>query len=117
MPFQKGQSGNPGGRPHTKDWAEALRIVGNQNTPEGKTKLRTLAEAVYAAALAGDMDAVKEIGNRRDGRPKAEAEVNVTHGWSAAFLNALRSANNARAISDQGGEIIDLNPLPAKPGR
>jgi hypothetical protein len=115
MPFQKGNRVNPGGRPQRKDWADMLRIVGNEKGPDGKRKLRLLAEKVYDLALAGDMEATKEIGNRRDGRPKAEAEVNVTHGWSGAFLDALRKANDARAITDQGGEIIDLTPLPPEP--
>jgi hypothetical protein len=60
MPFQKGNRANPGGRPQRKDWADMLRIVGNEKTPEGKRKLRLLA-------------------------------------------------------TDQGGEIIDLTPLPAEP--
>jgi len=78
MPFQKGNRVNPGGRPQRKDWADMLRIVGNQKGPDGKRKLRLLAEKVYELALAGDMEAVKEIGNRRDGRPKAEADEVAT---------------------------------------
>lgn len=109
--WAKGVSGNPGGRPQRKDWAEALRIVGNEKGLDGKRKLRLLAEKVYDLALAGDMEAVKEIGNRRDGRPKQEGELNVNHGWTAAFAAALRSANEPQAITDRSkGEIIDLKP-------
>ena len=116
MPFQKGNRVNPGGRPKMKDWADMLRIVGNQKGPDGKRKLRLLAEKVYDLALAGDMEATKEIGNRRDGRPKQEGELNVNVGWTAQFLTALRSANEPQAITDRTkGEVIDLAPLPAEP--
>lgn len=108
MPFKKGQSGNPGGQWAKKDWAEQLRIVGNEKTPEGKRKLRALAEKVFDAAMAGDMDAVREIANRRDGRPKAEGELNVNFGLSDRFLAAVRAAANP--VLRDGGRVIDVVP-------
>ena len=108
MPFQKGNRANPGGRPQRKDWADMLRIVGNEKGPDGKRKLRLLAEKVYDLALAGDREAMKESGNRRYGRPKQEGELNINHGWTAQFLAALRSANEPRALPHP--ETIELRP-------
>lgn len=78
MAFQKGQSGNPGGRANDKSqWRDALNIAVKRNY----TDTRALAEdsqapmlAVIAAqcvldAAGGDMSATKEIGDRLDGKP------------------------------------------------
>ncbi len=73
MPFQKGQSGNPGGKPKQKDWAAALRISVSE-TKGDKTKLRHIAEKVVELAIEGEMAAVKEIGDRLDGKPAQSVE-------------------------------------------
>lgn len=72
MPFQKGQSGNPQGRPNERPWRDMLMLALNERTGEGKAdpkKLRRVAEAVVDAAMKGDMQAAKEIGDRLDGKP------------------------------------------------
>lgn len=46
--------------------------------PEKKAKkLRKIAQAVVNAAIAGDMQAAKEIGDRLDGKPRQEIEATV----------------------------------------
>ena len=69
MPFKKGQSGNPGGRVKDKPWIDALRIESKALDKKGRPKLRVLAEKVFEMALAGDMAAIREIGDRLDGKP------------------------------------------------
>lgn len=66
MAFQKGKSGNPGGRPKDKPWADALRLA---LMADDKKRLRAIAEKCTAAAEGGDMQAIKEIGDRLDGKP------------------------------------------------
>ena len=74
--FTKGESGNPGGRPKSKLWREAileaLNAAGNGN---GK-KLRLLAKKIVEQALAGDVSAMREIGDRIDGKPHQPVELN-----------------------------------------
>lgn len=68
MAFQKGQSGNPGGRPKDKPWADALRLVVNREDADGKRALMRIAEKCVASAESGDLQAIREIGDRLDGK-------------------------------------------------
>jgi GH15 family glucan-1,4-alpha-glucosidase len=88
MPFPKGVSGNPEGRRKNRPWRDALnRAV--QRATTGKVDyvaLDALADALVAAGLAGEVNALKEIGDRIDGKvPQAivgdddESPVNVVH--------------------------------------
>lgn len=57
-----------------KAWEGALRsaLAQYENTEAGVRQgdaLRKIAEVVVTKALAGDKDAVKEIGDRLDGKP------------------------------------------------
>ena len=67
------------GRSGRKDtiWSDALRIAVNGSTPDGRKKLRALAERVVDSALAGDIAAAKEIGDRLDGKAHQTSEAVV----------------------------------------
>ena len=68
MPFEPGQSGNPGGRYRgEKLWADALRLA-VKRTDGDKTKLAQIAEKLVDEAVAGNIQAAKEIGDRLDGK-------------------------------------------------
>lgn len=70
MPFPKGVSGNPEGRRKNRPWRDALnRAV--QRAQDGKVDymaLDALADALVAAGMAGEVNALKEIGDRIDGK-------------------------------------------------
>lgn len=74
MATPKGVSGNPSGRPkHSGEWAEALRKKLHESIelPDGKRQRRLdrIACKVCTMAEAGDLGAIKEIGDRIDGKP------------------------------------------------
>lgn len=70
MAFQPGVSGNPGGRAAVKPWQEALRTaMARRGESDYRQTLTKIADKVVEAALAGDRDAWKEIGDRLDGKP------------------------------------------------
>lgn len=112
MKYQKGQSGNPGGRPKDKPWAEALRVSLYR---DDRRALTDLAEVVKLAALGGDMQAIKEIGDRLDGKPVQESEVTVHRAVSeltdeeiAARIAELRGAG---ASDGDGASPVDPQKL------
>lgn len=75
MAFEKGRSGNPGGRSRDeKPWTEALKLALNGcEKGERVKKIRKVAEACVKQALGGDISAIKEIGDRMDGKaPQAQ---------------------------------------------
>lgn len=65
-----------------KDWAEALRrAVHRESAGKGSPKwLDVLANRCVEAAAEGDMQAMKEIGDRMDGKPKQQTEVSGPDG-------------------------------------
>ena len=65
MPWQPGQSGNPEGSPKGKPWAGALRRA---IAEADRDKLLEIAKTLLDKAAEGDMQAVKELGDRLDGR-------------------------------------------------
>lgn len=67
MAFAKGQSGNPGGRPKEKPFADALRME-LAAAGEDRKALRSIARRLIAKADEGDMQAIKEVADRLDGK-------------------------------------------------
>ena len=82
MAFKKGKSGNPRGRGADKEWRDAVRLAvhelrevkGDDGKSEKIKALRLLARALVDAGLVGDVTALKEIGDRLDGKPTQAIE-------------------------------------------
>lgn len=71
----KGRSGPK----QEKPWRDALMLAVNRAHAKGGEKaIHRIADAVVKAAIAGDMQAAKEIGDRLDGKPRQELEATVT---------------------------------------
>lgn len=58
---------NPKNRWSDKAWRDAIRVAVNRSDKGGK-KLAQLANALVTAGIAGDVSALKEIGDRLDGK-------------------------------------------------
>jgi hypothetical protein len=85
----KGRSGTNKGK--DKPWTEALRLVVFRDDADGKRRLLKIAEACAMAAESGDMQAVKEIGDRLDGKATQTIEATIDDkrdaaDWSRAEL-------------------------------
>jgi ribosomal protein L17 len=62
---------NPGGgKGQDKLWSDALRLAVNEASADGDgKKLRALANKLVEKGLEGDVSALREIGDRLDGKP------------------------------------------------
>ena len=79
--WQRGQSGNPGGRPKKTPLADACREVLGQpvpDDPEGRTYAQAIAETLAAKALEGDIRAAQELADRAEGKPRQSVEIEQT---------------------------------------
>lgn len=54
--------------PKEKSFANMLRIAINEATEDGGTNLRAVADALVTKAKTGDVQAIKEIADRLDGK-------------------------------------------------
>ena len=115
--FAPGRSGNPGGRPKSKDFAEALRIELNEADGD-TTKLRKLAAKLVQIGMDGDLNAIREIADRIDGKPTQDVGVEVQEDRTVtvSWLTAERDNDRERAksvlklLSDDKAEGDELLP-------
>lgn len=77
--FKKGQSGNPGGRPKMP-WTfmglykeELEQILTTKDGKQIEAK-RAVAKRLVQMAIEGDIQAIRELGNRVEGMPKQSLE-------------------------------------------
>lgn len=69
MPFAPGQSGNPGGRPkRDKLWREAIIRAIKRREQDDPQALERLADSLIRKVEEGDVPAIKEFGDRVDGK-------------------------------------------------
>lgn len=70
MAFQSGQSGNPGGRVREKPFRDALilAIKDAENNTNSQRALRRVAERLLDEAAQGNVQAIKEVADRLDGK-------------------------------------------------
>lgn len=91
------------GKKLDKSWTEALRLELYQNDRRG---LRELAKITISRAMAGDMQAVREIADRLEGKPLQQIEahnVNENH-----YVRAP-----AKAAQDDWQKYLDQKAKPA----
>jgi len=53
---------------------DALRIALAERLPDGRTVNRAIADALVNKAVAGDIQAIKEIADRVEGRPAVQVD-------------------------------------------
>ena len=73
MPFEKGKSGNPGGRPKEKPFLEALKMELIAAGSDHKA-LRVMARKLIDRGQKGDLAAINVIADRLDGKPAQAIE-------------------------------------------
>lgn len=85
-------------------FTEALRIEVTQAMEgQDKQKLRGLAEQLVKKGLSGDVQAIKEVADRLDGKPVQVNDNHNTHDISDPLKALLADiASNGKRIVDPG---------------
>jgi len=117
MPFAKGQSGNPGGRPKDKPFADALRME-LKAAGDDRKALRKIARALIAKAEDGNLAAIREIADRLDGKVTT---TDVPEGSDDGIVNIFINTGIVRegdedsiVVLDAEGRVIDRPRVEAK---
>ena len=107
--FTKGKSGNPGGRPRKKLIDRCLQEL---LLEDDSKKAAELAQKVLDLATAGDMDAIRFIAERTEGKPLQKMELSggleyreMTDEEVHARINQLREELRAEEVE----ELNDAN--------
>lgn len=98
-----------GNRWSDKEWRSALRTALKEPHATHGTKLRAIAERVVADAEQGNASAWQEIGNRLDGRPAQDINIDqrVTHDLTRVSDDELAAIIRAGAGSAGGAKTPD----------
>jgi hypothetical protein len=77
--FKKGETGNKNGRPRLTKLTDALReqlAEINPDAPE-ETIAEAVARALISEAKTGNVQAIREIGDRTEGKPKQAIDLDL----------------------------------------
>ncbi|MEJ7862365.1 MAG: DUF5681 domain-containing protein [Pyrinomonadaceae bacterium] len=98
--FPKGTTGNPSGRPKLTRLTDALReqlAEINPDAPE-ETIAEQIARALISEAKTGNVQAIREIGDRTEGKPKQAIDLDLQ-------INDWRTLAQSYSLSEQ--DVID----------
>lgn len=97
MPFEKGRSGNPGGRRRDKMATQELIIALNEQDGDAN-KLRKIIDALILKARDGDVPAINTIMDRVEGKVAQDIGLTVnSHEDTLERLERLDREAEARA--------------------
>jgi hypothetical protein len=114
MQWQKGQSGNPKGRPpKDESMAEVLRQIVETTDSDGVARKRKLLERIWEMAEGGDLAAARLVLEYVDGKPVEHIEAQV--GPALYFTSDEAAEAMARIERWQAGRFTagDVDPAEA----
>lgn len=83
--FVPGKSGNPAGRPKKLPITDAIRQELEKRGRYNLTNDVGIARVLVQLALAGDMDAIREIADRSEGKSRQRSEISGPEGGPIPF--------------------------------
>lgn len=109
MPFVKGQSGNPAGRPKSNLGSLLSKFM--QESHGEKTREQWLIERVWAMGAGGNLEAIKFIWERLEGRIMPASDVSTNSGELAiAVQKAIDEDRKSRALPPLSDVPRENNP-------
>jgi hypothetical protein len=100
-PIQPGQILNPGGRPRQAATKLLREMASVSLSADGETRLRRIVDQLLCKAESGDLDAIKIVIDRLEGRPRQS--INVTTGTRERIERAVDNFINTAA---QNGDTL-----------
>jgi hypothetical protein len=102
--FQKGESGNPDGRPRGASLEAAIRRLAEMSLPRNanRSHVEAVAQKLWSKALRGDIRAIRIVLERIDGKVTQPVDVTMPGPALATIAKSLDAVYGKR--SDQGGE-------------
>lgn len=100
------------GRKSEKLWRDAILVaVHRQDKDDDRTRLARLAERIVQQGLGGDIQAIKEIGDRIDGKPNVIVEgdpdnplhAKITFQWKSPSTTSPANASGAGTTEPKDG--------------
>lgn len=76
-PFKPGQSGNPAGRPKQVATKLIREMASELAEGSNETRLRRIVDALLTKAEGGDLEAVKIVFDRLEGRPRQSVSLDI----------------------------------------
>ena len=93
--WQKGQSGNPSGRPKSAQLSKAYRHMLESpypNDSEGRTYAEVIAAKLADQAATGDLAAARELADRAEGKAAQSMKLDVTQSSVQEQFNRMSTA-------------------------
>jgi hypothetical protein len=114
MPWEPGQSGNPGGRPKTRHLTDILTAeLAKPSGKSGQTREQRMIERLVTIALTGKrgeaLQAMKLIFAYRDGLPTQPVEIDVVQVVrQMAVERGLSEVDTERAVAETQRYLEEL---------
>ncbi len=114
--FAKGESGNSAGRPKLTRLTEALREQLSEEMPNApeRTVAEAIARTLIREAISGNVQAIREIGDRTEGKPMQKVDLDLQiNDWRTLAKNYGVSETDvlteaklliAESLTDSSGE-------------
>jgi hypothetical protein len=102
--WQPGQSGNPSGRPKKLHITDAIRLELEQPGPDGMTNDAAIARKLVEMARGGNLEAIREIADRTEGKARQRTELSGPEGAALPFEIPETREALERRISELLGE-------------
>lgn len=78
-------------------WREAvIRALDNRSRAKQRAEIDALADKLIDLALDGDLGALKEVGDRLEGKPKQQVDLGNAEGSAGLFVQVLYGAGQDR---------------------
>jgi hypothetical protein len=94
-----GVAGRSGRKPGDTHWAEAIKRAIKRRQEKDPLALERLADVLLSKCYEGDLAAIKELGDRLDGKPKQQLDVTTRRD-----VRGLTDDDLIAVIQDAGSE-------------